>query len=163
MLSLDSPDWSELSHAYGNASDIPELLRQLQHLPSSVNDQEPWFSIWSSLAHQGDVYSASFAAVPYVVASLATAPTKADFSFFQFPAWVEVCRKKRGVPIPAKLAVAYHELWQSYRRLLRPQPSVMIGMKTFCPARSVLSQRQRASFQWLKRSSRSIPKPQRTS
>jgi hypothetical protein len=109
MLSLDSPEWSKLSHAYGNASDIPELLRKLQDLPSSENDKEPWFSIWSSLAHQGDVYSASFAAVPHVVAYLAMAPTKADFAFFQFPAWVEVCRQKRGVPIPEKLALAYHE------------------------------------------------------
>jgi hypothetical protein len=29
MLSLDSPRWSELEHAYGAASDIPSLLRQL--------------------------------------------------------------------------------------------------------------------------------------
>jgi hypothetical protein len=28
MLSLDSEIWSRLEHAYGTASDIPELLRQ---------------------------------------------------------------------------------------------------------------------------------------
>ena len=27
MLSLDSPQWSELQHAYGPATDIPQLLR----------------------------------------------------------------------------------------------------------------------------------------
>lgn len=109
MLSLDSPRWSELSHAYGRADDIPNLLRQLQSLPSSENDKEPWFSIWSALAHQGDVYSASFAAVPHVVASLATAPDRADFTFFQFPAWVEVCRQRNNVAIPQDLAAAYLE------------------------------------------------------
>jgi hypothetical protein len=107
MLSLDSPDWSKLRHAYGAASDIPNLLRQLETLPSSEGDREPWFSIWSSLAHQGDVYSASFAAVPHVIACLARQPTKADFSFFHFPAWVEICRRKNGEPIPQDLAPAY--------------------------------------------------------
>lgn len=107
MLSLNDPRWSELQHAYGAASDIPALLRQLAGLPSSENDSEPWFSLWSALAHQGDVYSASFAAVPHVIEALASAPLKAEFTYFQFPAWVEVCRKKSGVEIPEDLKAAY--------------------------------------------------------
>ena len=107
MLSLDSPKWSELKHAYGSASNTPDLLRQLQALPSSEGENEPWFSLWSSLAHQGDVYPASFAAVPHVVNFLSQAPAKADFSYFQFPAWVEVCRQKNSVPIPTELEAAY--------------------------------------------------------
>jgi hypothetical protein len=109
VLSLDSPQWSKLSHAYGAASDIPELLRQLESLPSSESNSEPWFSLWSSLAHQGDVYSASFAAVPHVVACLSASPTKADYSFFQFPAWVEICRAKHGIEVPSELAPAYRD------------------------------------------------------
>ncbi|MEJ2034438.1 MAG: hypothetical protein P8Y63_15705 [Deltaproteobacteria bacterium] len=107
MLSLESPEWSDLEHAYGNASDIPNLLRQLDSLPSSEGDKEPWFSIWSALAHQGDVYSASFAAVPHVISALKQAPTKADFTYFQFPAWVEVCRQKNSVEIPKHLEADY--------------------------------------------------------
>ena len=114
MFSLDDSRWSELRHAYGVASDVPALLRQLADLPSSENDQEPWFSLWSALAHQGDVYSASFAAVPHVIEALASAPLKAEFSYFQFPAWVEICRKKNGVPIPEDIAPAY---FQSLARL----------------------------------------------
>ena len=83
------------------------MLRQLADLPSSENDSEPWFSLWSALAHQGDVYSASFAAVPHVIKALASAPLKAEFSYFQFPVWVEVCRKKNGVEIPEDLQAAY--------------------------------------------------------
>ena len=107
MLRLDSPRWSTLQHAYGSAADTPQLLRQLKDLPSSEADAEPWFSIWSSLAHQGDVYSASFAAVPHVIAALANAPTKADHSFFHFPAWVEICRQKKSVLVPDDLSAAY--------------------------------------------------------
>ena len=107
MLDLDSPRWSELRHAYGSASNIPGLLRLLSTLPTSEDDKEPWFSLWSALAHQGDVYTASFAAIPHVVHALASAPEKADFTYFQFPAWVEICRGKTGVEIPADLQAAY--------------------------------------------------------
>jgi hypothetical protein len=107
MLDLDSPRWADLAHAYGNAADVPGLLRQLQDFPSSEGESEPWFSLWSALAHQGDVYSASFAAVPHVVAVLATAPKRADSSYFQFPAWVEICRERESAEVPPDLSEAY--------------------------------------------------------
>ena len=109
MLKLDSPRWSELEHAYGKAADIPSLLRQLNDVPTSEGRQEPWFTLWSALAHQGDVYSASFAAVPHVVAALASAPTRADSSYFQFPAWVEICRYRKNIAVPEDLQPAYAE------------------------------------------------------
>ena len=109
MLSLESPRWAELRHAYGSASDIPALLRQLVGLPSSAEGAQPWLTLWSALAHQGDVYSASFAAVPHVVKALASNPIKAEHSYFQFPAWVEICRAKSAVEIPEDLRSAYFE------------------------------------------------------
>ncbi len=107
MLSLDSPQWSQLHHAYGAASDIPKLIRKLEQFPESGGQLEPWFTIWSALAHQGDVYSASFAAVPHIVRIISTAPTKANSDFFQFAAWVEVCRSNNNVTVPAELLPAY--------------------------------------------------------
>jgi hypothetical protein len=106
-LSLASPRWAELTHAYGSAADIPALLGQLDALPSSEGDKEPWFSLWSALAHQGDVYSASFAAVPHVVRALSCSPTTADSSYFQFPAVVEAWRQRQAVAIPADLQADY--------------------------------------------------------
>jgi hypothetical protein len=107
MISLDSPRWAELKHAYGSASDIPELLRQLDTFPSSNGNAEPWYSIWSALAHQGDVYSATFAAVPHVVEMLAVDPLRATGDYFHFPAWVEICRRRRSVTVPEDLQPAY--------------------------------------------------------
>jgi hypothetical protein len=107
ILSLDSPRWSTLQHAYGVASDIPALLLQLNELPDSQGESEPWFSLWSALAHQGDVYSASFAAVPHVVQALSGSPSKASSVYFQFPAWVEICRAKNDVSVPNDLLPAY--------------------------------------------------------
>jgi hypothetical protein len=109
MLSLDSADWSSLKHAYGDASDVPAMLRQLASLPDSFGQSEPWFSIWSALAHQGDVYSGSFAAVPHVIAALATAPNRASFVYFQFPTWVEICRQRHKMEVPEQLRVAYFD------------------------------------------------------
>jgi hypothetical protein len=109
VLSLQSPRWSELQHAYGQAANIPALLERLRELPVSEGEAEPWFTLWSALAHQGDVYSASFAAVPHVVAALATAPAQADESFFHFPAWVEICRAKNAVEVPQDLQSSYFE------------------------------------------------------
>jgi hypothetical protein len=62
-------NWSSLSHAYGPASDVPALLERARSAkaPSDYRD-EPWFSLWSALCHQGTVYSASYAALPELVA-----------------------------------------------------------------------------------------------
>jgi hypothetical protein len=107
VLSLDSPRWSELRHAYGPASNIPALLRALQALPAQSGDTEPWFTLWSALAHQGDVYDATFAAVPHVVEAMARDPLKADSPYLQFPSWVEICRAKNGAQVPEDLQSAY--------------------------------------------------------
>jgi hypothetical protein len=118
MLGLNDSRWNELEHAYGNASNIPGLLKQLSMLPAATGEEEPWFSLWSALAHQGDVYSASFAAVPHVIAALATDPLKADSTYFQFPAWVECCRVNKDVPIPEDLAWDYKRSLSQLPRLV---------------------------------------------
>jgi hypothetical protein len=109
MLPLDSPDWADLVTAYGSAAELPALLRALDSVPNPRDPQEePWFSIWSALAHQGDVYSASFAAVPHVVRVLSSAPERAGSDYFSFPAWVDICRHRKDVEIPEDLEGAYH-------------------------------------------------------
>lgn len=109
MLPLDSPRWAELEDAYGSAENIPALLQQLKTRSGSTDEGEPWHTLWSALAHQGDVYSASFAAVPHIVEVLATDPVQADHSFFQFPAWIEICRQKKAVAVPSDLETAYFD------------------------------------------------------
>ncbi|SNS36929.1 hypothetical protein SAMN05421770_101687 [Granulicella rosea] len=109
MISLDSPEWSKLQHAYGAASDIPALLRGLKSFPLDDGSAEPWFTLWSSLAHQGDVYTASFAAVPHIVRMLEVNPAKASASFFSMPAWIEICRNKTSFEIPPALVQDYRE------------------------------------------------------
>jgi len=139
LLSLESSRWSELHHAYGQASDIPALLKQLAEIPDSSDNKEPWFSLWSSLAHQGDVYSASFAAVPHVIEALASSPLKAEFSYFQFPAWVEICRKKNGVSVPDDIAPAYFEALSRLPALVAAASSREWDSNFLCCALSALA------------------------
>ncbi|MCJ2182041.1 hypothetical protein MTR62_04890 [Novosphingobium sp. 1949] len=110
MIGLDDPRWKTLTHAYGGAADIPERLAELSRDTSSKprNGREPWFTLWSSLCHQGDVFDASYAAVPHIVAMALAAPDSIDFSFFQLPAAIEVARVAgRGPAVPPDLAPAY--------------------------------------------------------
>lgn len=109
MLELDSSRWAELVHAYGSADDIPDLLRALDDLPGGDGQSEPWHSLWSALAHQGDVYSASFAATPHVVRLLSAGPSSAPVDFFHFPAWIEICRQRNRTEIPFDLKRDYFE------------------------------------------------------
>src|SRR5215470_6756623 len=52
-------DWKTLTHAYGEASDIPALIEKLRTHPNDTL----WQDLWSRLCHQGTVYPASYAAL----------------------------------------------------------------------------------------------------
>lgn len=110
MLALDSLGWSDIRTAYGDAGNIPPLLEKLKDFPAPVSyEDEPWFSLWSSLCHQGDVFSASFAAVPHIVEILSSDPCRADFNYFQLPACIELARFDKDVQVPDTLKQAYIE------------------------------------------------------
>jgi hypothetical protein len=109
LLSLDSNRWSELSHAYGDASDIPELLTELESFPPDEGPEaEPYFSLWSALCHQGDIYTGSYAAVPHIVRIMGTAPEQVPWTLFLMIACIEIARfKKRGPAVPPDLEADY--------------------------------------------------------
>lgn len=55
-------NWKELSHAYGSAEDIPDLLALLDPDP----EDEVWVDLWSRVCHQGTVYDGSYPVLPYL-------------------------------------------------------------------------------------------------
>jgi hypothetical protein len=63
MIDLASDRWGELQHAYGLASDVPAMLTRLSRAADAEARRQAWEPIWSALCHQGDVYSASYAAI----------------------------------------------------------------------------------------------------
>jgi|SRR6478672_13106604 len=91
-----------------SSGDIPELLRLLAEFPPSDHyKDEPWYTLWGSLCHQGDVYPASFAAAPHIVGAAAEDPQRATYNYFLLPTCIEIARVKNGVSIPDHLKVAY--------------------------------------------------------
>lgn len=110
MLPLSSPQWEQLDHAYGPATDIPALLRLIEAnpRPTAAYDEEPWFSLWSSLCHQGSAYTASYAAVPHLVRIAVEAQGPIEFGFFSLPASIEIARATGlGPKVPEDLHLAY--------------------------------------------------------
>ncbi|WP_051836774.1 hypothetical protein [Streptomyces sp. NRRL WC-3742] len=73
---LDDIDWAELSHAYGDAADVPELLRGLRS--SDPAEREGALdALYGGVHHQGDVYDSTLACLPFLCA-LAADPTIGD-------------------------------------------------------------------------------------
>jgi HEAT repeat len=72
LRGLDDPPWGALSHAYGPADDIPEVIRAV----ASADEDEADAAVdelFGSVFHQETVFSAAVAAVPFI-AELALAP-----------------------------------------------------------------------------------------
>jgi hypothetical protein len=67
MLSLESTRWEQLTQAYGSAEDVPRLLEALACIGSESAREEVWFALWRTLYRQGEVFSASYAAVPHLL------------------------------------------------------------------------------------------------
>src|ERR1017187_138694 len=112
MLKLNETKWSELEDAYGAAADVPVLLEQLSRDVTPKRDvtAEPWFTLWSKLCHQGSVFTASYAAVPYIVQILSDhrRDEAVNMNFFLLPASIETARRKPGAPdVPRKVKADY--------------------------------------------------------
>ncbi|MEU5399891.1 HEAT repeat domain-containing protein [Streptomyces sp. NPDC005963] len=71
---LDGVPWADLDHAYGQADDLPDLLRALTGDEEQAT--EAIGELWASILHQGTVYAATVAAVPFL-ARLAAADVRA--------------------------------------------------------------------------------------
>lgn len=123
MPSLNRIKWSELSHAYGFASGIEPLLRSLYSFPPESDPKsEPWHTRWTSLCHQGDVYSASFAATPIIVDALSTDPAKATQSYFLLPVCIELARVIHRADVPKDLEKLYFEALSKFPQLVANSP-----------------------------------------
>lgn len=73
---LDAIAWEQLRHAYGEAGDVPELLRGLVS-PDEEERGEALYELFGNIWHQGTVYEATAHAVPFLI-EIAAAPAAED-------------------------------------------------------------------------------------
>lgn len=59
LENLEEVDWAALNHCYGSAAEVPDLIR------AYANGQDDHDLLYGKLCHQGSVYSATAAAVPF--------------------------------------------------------------------------------------------------
>ncbi len=77
LENLDGIDWAGLRHAYGSAEDTPGLLRQAASADEGAADSAV-SELYGSIFHQGSVYPATVAAVPFLARIAASAPHGRD-------------------------------------------------------------------------------------
>lgn len=76
LAAAEAFDWTTVSHAYGDATDVPAMLRALA-VGDETGPDAPAGDLWGSICHQGTVYSASVATVPFLARlAVAGAATK---------------------------------------------------------------------------------------
>jgi hypothetical protein len=98
-----------MRQAYGSAENIPSLLVQAEtdtrggHISGST-----WFALWSALCHQGDIYTASYAAVPFLVRIAEQPNYRAKYDPLFLAAHIELAQGEgKGSEFPRDLLLPY--------------------------------------------------------
>ena len=124
MLELDDPRWSELIGGYRVPYDARPALASLE-----AGSSEAWKVLWDELHHQGDVDTASYAAVPHLV-RIHQARHVPDWNVYALVGTIELARGGKNPEVPSWLDDAYtsslrslaetgsRELWESDEREL---------------------------------------------
>ena len=83
LVGLDEIPWERLEHAYGSAQDVPHYLEQLASVDEEVRQNALW-SLRVSIFHQETLYSATAAAVPFLLklASIPSIPNRIEIMQF---------------------------------------------------------------------------------
>ena len=66
LENLDKIEWQSLNHAYGEASDVPGLIRALASRDKEVREATI-YELYGNIYHQGTVYEATSYAVPFLL------------------------------------------------------------------------------------------------
>ncbi|WP_405760595.1 hypothetical protein [Streptomyces sp. NBC_00045] len=74
---LDRVPWHTLTHAYGSAEDVPELIAALYE-DDEETAGEALYELYGNIHHQGTVYAASAPAVPFLAHAALHAAAKRD-------------------------------------------------------------------------------------
>ena len=107
-LSLDSPRWAELTQAYGTAEDVPRLLEALACIGREEARAEVWFALWRTLHRPGEVFSASYAAVPHLLEIGSAFGLRERAEAMHLVVRIEISRcEGKSAPVPPDVVEGY--------------------------------------------------------
>ena len=75
LADIDKIEWNKLTHAYGEASDVPAVIRKLLSDDSEERNQALWV-LYGNIFHQGTRYQATPYAVPFIYELIAAPEVK---------------------------------------------------------------------------------------
>jgi hypothetical protein len=108
MLSLESTRWAQLTQAYGSAEDVPRLLEALACIGSESARAEVWFALWRTLYRPGEVFTASYAAVPHLLEISSAFALRERAQGIHLVTRIEVTRREpASAPMPDDLVADY--------------------------------------------------------
>lgn len=97
LAGLDDVAWDALEHAYGPATDVPEVLRALVSGDDELAD-EAMYELFGNIWHQGSVYPATIPAVPFLVAiAVAGAAGKQTPEVLRLLGYIAASTDPRGI------------------------------------------------------------------
>src|SRR5688500_15942330 len=128
---LDHVLWSELSHAYGPATDVPDMLRKLTSQVQAV-----WVvaidQLYGTIFHQGSLYDCTPPTIPFLIELLDYRQAKCRGRIMQFLADVvtvpnsdidEETKKLGGYELDeeylGRLRATYQAVWSGWKTYLR--------------------------------------------
>jgi hypothetical protein len=95
---LDHIPWDRLTHAYGSAEDVPDLLRRLRTVSREMTgERSPLWHLHGNIWHQGSVYEATAYAVPFLIELVAHPLVPDRLGILQLLASIATGRSYRDV------------------------------------------------------------------
>ncbi|WP_166385540.1 hypothetical protein [Catellatospora methionotrophica] len=125
QLDLSSIDWASLTHAYGSAEDVPDLIGALRSSDADVRG-EAMTELYGNIFHQGSRYEASAYAVPFLLELVADSTTPDRQELIRLLASLAVGyghhHAATGFPIAAMrdtMAQVPDQTWQSWSQAMK--------------------------------------------
>jgi hypothetical protein len=135
-MQRDDPHWSQLTGGYQVAYDPRPALAKLEQ---DFGDKTTWEELWQELYHQGDVGSASYAAVPAIVA-LYTESNILDWNPYALIATIELARDSRkNIEVPDWLQPEYEQALRSLCEIGIKQLAAADTSETVCSILAVIA------------------------
>lgn len=152
LETLDAIPWSTLCHAYGEASDVPGLIRDLASLKKAIREAATW-KLSGNVYHQGTVYSATASIVPFFLELLETKQVKDKAELLDFldaiahgSSYLDVhCRKEEE----RNSLEFQHELAEELSWVQAAKDAVSSGYATYLRLLAGKKARIRAYAVWL--------------
>ncbi len=86
---IDDVDWTSVTHAYGEATDVPDMLRALLSDEAKQREQAI-YDLFGNIWHQGTVYSATAKATPFLYELLTTSAVEDKAAIAEGVGYLEV-------------------------------------------------------------------------